>query len=247
MARAKPKAVASPLAVVGNTVPAYIDQQSAKGNENVGREDLVIPRIELVQALSPCLDENDGAYIEGSKMGQMFNTVTRQIYRPPLTFVPVYYYKEWLCWRDRKQGGGFGGSFASDQEARAAIQDQEDPENWESMETGQHLVLALYGDKIEEVMLSMSRTKLKVSRQFNSMIKLTGGDRFSRAYQLDSVEAKNPAGEKYRNFGIKAYGFPAQKAYEHANKLYLDVFSGDVVIEADRSEDGGSAAESSQY
>ena len=56
----------------GAVAPAYIDQGQSRGSENVTTEDLVIPRLEIVQALSPCKDKNEGAYIEGCEEGQLF-------------------------------------------------------------------------------------------------------------------------------------------------------------------------------
>ena len=64
------------------SVPAYIKQQEgiARGSEDVGQEDLTIPRLELVQALSPCRDEDDAAYIDGAKEGLLYNNVSRKLY-----------------------------------------------------------------------------------------------------------------------------------------------------------------------
>ena len=46
-------------------VPDFIKKGKGRGNEAVEMADVFIPRIELVQALSPCLRRNGPAYIEG--------------------------------------------------------------------------------------------------------------------------------------------------------------------------------------
>lgn len=218
-------------------VPDYIRQDSNRGNENVGTEDLVIPRLELVQALSPCLDENnEAAYIEGAKQGQLFNSLTRELYGSSVLVVPVMFMKQYLVWRDRKKGGGFGGAFNSIADAKDEISRREDPENWEPVETGQHLVLIIKANgALEEAMISMSRTKLKISRQWNSLIRQGGGDRFSRVYQITGVKETNSNNDTYFNFSVKFVGFPSQDIYERASELYERIAGGDVNVVMDTS------------
>ena len=68
------------VVVVGEQVPAYIKQGEARGNENVGTDDLVIPRLILLQKISPELDKNEASYIEGAEAGQFANSLTREVY-----------------------------------------------------------------------------------------------------------------------------------------------------------------------
>jgi hypothetical protein len=68
------------------TIPDYILESIKKtggreGLENITIEDIAIPRIELIQALSPARIKSDPAYIEGADEGQLFNSVTRELYR----------------------------------------------------------------------------------------------------------------------------------------------------------------------
>jgi hypothetical protein len=70
-----------------------------------------------------------------------------------------------------------------------------------------------------------------VSKKFNSLIRLNGGDRFGRNYTLSSVRETNKQnGKKYYNFKVdSALGgnaFPSQEVYEQAEGLYSAVMSG---------------------
>ena len=47
--------------------PAHIRQGEGRGNENVGTEDIQIPRISVLQALSPQIKKSDPSYIEGAE------------------------------------------------------------------------------------------------------------------------------------------------------------------------------------
>lgn len=238
-----PKSIGNTSLMRGEDIPDYIKRDGGRGNEDVGMEDQVIPRLEIVQALSPCLKKNDAGYIEEAEVGDIFNTVTRQVFKEGVIVIPVLYTKQYLIWKDRKKGGGFRGSFNTIEEANARIQTE--PENeqddLEAVETGQQLVLVVNDDgTADEAVISMAKTKLKVSRQFNSLVKMGGGDRFSRTYRFFTADAANAAGEEYKNFAFSSHGFPEKEAYEKAESLYNALKTGARNMVVDTS-DGGEA------
>jgi hypothetical protein len=243
------KAVAKVKGTAVAAAPAYIKKGGGRGNEAVQTSDVIIPRIEVVQALSPCLKKQDPAFIAGSEVGDLFNSVTRKLYGPSVTVIPVLFTKEYLVWRDRKKGGGFRGAHPTVQEANARIAEEQKPEEFEAMETAQQLVLVVNEDgTTDEAVISMSRTKLKVSRQWNSLIRLNGGDRFSRAYTLFSTDDSNANGDDFKNFGIQLLDFPTEAQYKAAEKLYESIKTGARKVEVDRSVEGtADAAASTDY
>jgi len=207
-------------------------EQDDRGNEGITKEDLVIPRLSIIQAISPELDENDPAYIEGAKAGMLFNTLTRKLYTEILV-VPIMYEKVYLIWRDRKKGGGFGGQYTTENEAGAAIGEMEDPDSWEATDTPTHLCLAVSDGKPFEIAIPMPKSKAKISRQLNSTIRLFGGPRFSRVYRVTGVDDKNNAGEKFKNFRIDFAGFPSKELFDVAEKLFTDLSSGNIKYKVD--------------
>jgi hypothetical protein len=236
-------------------VPDYIKKGRGRGNEEVSTSDVLIPRIELVQALSPCIDKNDPAYIEGAEQGMFFNSVSRELYGERVTVVPVFFQKQYLVWKDRKKGGGFRGAHNSAVEAAARIAEEpeKDRADFEAQETAQQLVIVIKEDgSTEEAVISMARTKLKVSKQLNSMIRMAGGDRFSRQYDIFGVQDSNDRGEKYWNIGITPNGFPHQEAYQKAEALYEAIASGHRKVNvdvdgADADADSGDRKGSGEY
>lgn len=220
------------LILVQDQVPDYLLNAKGRGSENVTMEDMVIPRLEIVQGLSPAVKRGDPGFIQGAQMGMMNNSVTRKLYGDAAFVIPVYYTKQWSVWRKRKdedgksQEGGFFGSYNTPEEAQNRADQEGDP-SIEIIDTPQHLCLVLdeeTGD-IEEIMVSMARTKAKVSRKWNSMVKLAGGDRFSRVYKLGTVLEKNSQGDFY-NFDVKLLGFPSQMLFKKAEELYNSVTLG---------------------
>lgn len=59
--------------------PDYI-KKSRRGFEDTVQTDLMIPRLALAQALSPQVTDGDPNRIEGLKPGDLFNSVTGQVY-----------------------------------------------------------------------------------------------------------------------------------------------------------------------
>lgn len=223
-------------AVATTEVPDYI-KRGSRGNENVEMSDVVIPRIEVAQALSKCLKANDPNYIEGAKQGDLYNTVTREVYGQNVRVVPVFFKKEWLAWREQTLGGGFAGAHGSVADCEAAISGQDKPDEWEATETAQQLVLVVKQDgSTEEAVVSMNKTKLKVSKQWNSLIRLNGNDRFSRMYILHSVDETNSKNQDFKNFGIYNLGFAPRDVYLKGESLYNAITSGARKMNIDASD-----------
>jgi hypothetical protein len=212
------------VAVTEDQMPSYIKQGAARGNENVSNEDLQLPRIDVLQALSPQINKKKDEYIEGAEVGMIFNTLTGELYPDGLYFTPVQFTKRYLVWVDRKKdnGGGLRGIFDTEAEAQAFVNNADDGDKLEVVATAEHLVLLDSGD---EVILSMAKSKQKVSRKFNSMVRLNGGDRFSRRYRLTSVDDDGPQGE-YQNFAIANAGWPDENVYLKAEALYNQISEG---------------------
>lgn len=237
--------------VIVTDQPDYIKNGEGRGSENVGMDDLVVPRLEIVQGLSPAVKPGDPGHVEGATLGDLLNSVTRQLFKREggVMVVPVYYSMQYLVWRKReyrdpnnptktiKTDGGFFGAYNTVDEAeRRAEEEGGEANGIEVLDTPQHFCLLLNHETghVDEIMLSMPRTKAKISRQWNSLIRLNGGDRFSRVYRIGTQLQKNSQGDFY-NFEVKAVGFPPKAVYEQAEKLYEIIASGERKVTMDVS------------
>ena len=219
----------------------------ARGSEGVGADDCIIPRLEIIQALSPVRQKSDPSYIKGAEEGMIFNTVTRELLQGPVAIVPVLFRKEYLVWKNRQKGGGFRGTFPTEMDAKAAMAELEDGADCEALDTAQHFCLLLSGDseRVQEVVISMSRTKMKVSRNLNSLVRLAGDDRFSRVYRFDTVLETNSKNQPYFNWKVTPFGYAPEYAYRAGEALYEAVKKGRV-IEADKSDEMATAVHSDE-
>ncbi len=232
------------VANVEQTMPAFLQgkQGSGRGSEGVGAEDLVIPRIELAQALSACLKRNDAAYIDGCQQGHLYNHVTREIYGERVKIVPVFFRNEYIVWIDRKSPGkpdgpGFRGAFRTEAEAKAEVNALEEGKHCEIVQTAQNFVVVMKEDgSLEEAVISMAKSKMKVAKNFNTLIRLNGGDRFSRAYWLDSID-DSKGDDDFKNVKLSNAGWPSEEAYNYAEALYEAVASGQRDVDRSTEDD----------
>jgi hypothetical protein len=230
-------------------MPSYMNQGTARGSEEVKASDMVLPRLEIVQALSPIKETNEDA-----KEGYLFNSVTQEVIGAETYFVPVYYRMEYLVWKDQDKGGGFFGSFPGQKDAEErvdqAVMEGEERGDLEIVDTPvQYGIRITEGGDMEQIVISMAKTKSKVSRKWNAMIQIAGGDRFSRVYKVTTFRDENKKGQKFFNFVVQPAGFTPERIYKEAEKLY-DVFKSqdyrvahETVVEADGSDTGAERGE----
>lgn len=252
MAKKKGKSVATAQSTGLQERPDWMRNDGpARGSEEVGINDLTIPRLSIIQDLSPQRKKNNAEYIEGAEEGMLFNTVTNTLYGRSVNFVPVYFRLEWVIWRHRDAGGGFMGAFKTEEEAVEAFSGL--PEAGQTtkkgepvlsiQDTAQHFGLLLDEELgPHEIVVSMSKSQLKPSRQFNSMIRLAGGDRFERVYTLSAVEVEGAQGTYY-NWKINQLGYVDKETYSRAEALYDAVSSGKRDVERGPATPAESAPE----
>ena len=219
------------LAMFGGARPDWV-QDSGRGNEEVSTDDLSLPRLSIIQDLSPQRKKANAEYIEGAEEGMIFNTATGELYQTKgVIVVPCFMRAEHVVWKDRNAGGGFGGAFETEEEAEAFVSAQENSAVWDISYTNQHFcVMVTPGETpdkpvMQDVVISMSRSQLKVSRKWNTTIQQAGGDRFARGYRLTVVQDRSDKGEFY-NWAFSPLGFVPKAVFERGLAVYEAVKAG---------------------
>lgn len=230
MAKDVAKKEENAVAMFGTDRPDYVSDHG-RGSEGIGTDDLSLPRLSIIQDLSPQRKKSNDQYIEGAEEGMIFNTASNVLYKSDLFVIPAFFRSEYVAWKDREQGGGFGVACANEEDAEKWVQDQEDPSAWDISYTHQHFCLLVHPDSteekphVEDVVISMSRSQLKPSRKWNTMIQQAGGDRFSRAYKLSVVGDKSPKGDFF-NWKLDQMGYVPKYLFDRAEKMYEAVKAG---------------------
>lgn len=215
--------------------PSYVSEE-VRGNENITTDDIIVPRLNLLQTISPELDENDARYIEGAKAGMFVNNLTMVLHPSPVVIIPIVYRREYVIFKERKAGGGFKGSHPTEAEALKAIAESEEGQ-LECIETGVHFCFLVGANgEISEIVFTMTSTKLKASRKLNSLVRLREKDRFAGTYKIVSVPDENIHG-KFHTIDVVNDGWATEEQYKAAEEIYKAIGEGE--REVDHSEAKG--------
>lgn len=106
------------VAVADNNALAFMAEGDfGTGFEGADKDSYAIPFLNILQKMSPLVDEDNAAYVPGAKAGMIYNTVTGKLLDGKTGFdiVPCYYKRSYILWGQRDAGGGFKGEFAPEQ------------------------------------------------------------------------------------------------------------------------------------
>ncbi len=185
-------------------VPDFVNTSAIVGSEKLGQEDITLPRLALAQALSPQVDRNNDAYIDGLANGDLFNSLTGAAYgEGPVGVVIVKV--ETPRWME------------FDKTDRTLILDRNVPEGdprtvWGEdgtppVATQFRDYLALLADTGEPIGLSFKGTSLKAAKDLNSLIKLYP----NQVYNVGRAQKRNEHGAFYV-YRVTAAGKYAEEA-----------------------------------
>ena len=216
--------------VTREELPEYLRGKEGFGSENVKLRNLTVPRLQIIQALSPQVDEANAAYIHGAKVGDIFNTLTKDIYGTTIYFVDAFFREEWMVAVPQNEGGGggrgFRGIYTEAADARDHLRQNPKKEKLEIVEMGVHygLLLNEHREIITMIAFPMKSSQLKVSRQLVGFQKQKGGPIWTAVWRFDSIGETNQAGKPYKNYKlIPMSGFTPKAVAEVAEKLWKDV------------------------
>jgi hypothetical protein len=108
----------SEITVAGSTIPAVsvgsslstedfaLFEGAPTGLENVTSKDVLIPRMTILQALSPQLNKQKPEYIKNAEVGDFCDVAMGDTFREGFNFLPVYFAVVYLEWAPRASGKG---------------------------------------------------------------------------------------------------------------------------------------------
>lgn len=110
MSKAPTKASSVPATIKAPQLPANTDDDfsayAGAGLEEVKAKDLLIPRLTLLQALSPQLNKKKPEFVEGAELGDICDTGTGEVFKTGVVFLPALFTKNYLEWFPRDSGKG---------------------------------------------------------------------------------------------------------------------------------------------
>ena len=189
---------------------SIFEEDANSGLENLTTEDLTIPRLKILQALSPEVNKRDGKHIKDSSAGDITNTVTKELYTEEnvCVVIPVAYKRMFLEWQPRETGGGLAQQHLDPAILTQTTRDKTGAEvlpNGNYIQTSAtHYCVVVAKNSYQQVMIPMAGTQLKKSRTWNSVmagIQTQGSEgrvftppSYSHKYSLKTVAESNDRG-----------------------------------------------------
>jgi hypothetical protein len=194
-----------------------LENLAGLGVENVGQRDLALPFLKILSQLSPQVTAGDSRFIEEAKPGQIYNSVSDQLYdgKKGIRVVPCFYKLEYLEWRDRGQEGSGAPIAIYDSTSDILSKTTRGPDKKDRLpngnyieETASHYVVLVDDNDqaTETALITMKATQRKKSRKWNSMImtqRVKGKNgffqppSFAQIYRLKTTLEKNNLGSWY--------------------------------------------------
>lgn len=207
-------------------LPSYLQGVDDNlGKENLTANDLELPRLAIAQALSKVCNPRDPAHIEGIKQGDIYNTLTHEVYGDHVDVVPILYRKVYFV-----VGAGEGADrpfYGQFDDERAAIAEAQEHEDGKIEEAALNLVLVIPQGAdaeadpatFEQALIYMTSSAWKAARKWNSLVRLSRGPRFARAYRLHSTPVDGKKGFYY-TWTPQALGYLPEPWFLHAKTVY---------------------------
>lgn len=177
------------------------------GLEGVRAADLLVPRLTILQALSPQVNKRRAEYIPGAEIGMIADVGTQEFFPDGILFLPVKYRTEWLEWAPRESGKGLVAVHSSADAFEGCSRDERNRPIRDGnliIETAQFFGLNLTASR-RRCFIPMHSTQLKRARKW---VTLAMGERivrpdktefqapiFFRAYKLATAVESNNEGE----------------------------------------------------
>ncbi len=210
-------------------LPAHIREDEEYGSELAGLEnmdasDLIIPRLVIMQGLSPQVIEGDRS------VGEIVNSVTGEVVLgrdEEAHFIPVYHYKEWIQWGDRDSNEGIIDR-TMDPDSALAQQGMSGAkgDDGKRIVTEYHNFVVLIPSVSMEFafIIGCCRTNHSKGRALLALARFRGERPiFAGKYTLSAEKAENKAGQKYFVYGFENAGWADADEYGVARDLYEGV------------------------
>jgi len=184
------------------------EEFAGAGMEGVKADDMLVPRLGILQALSPQVNKRKSEYIEGAEQGLIADVGTGELFADGIWFLPVHYRKDLLEWAPRDSGKGLVNVHTDpsilDQTTRNDRNQPVLPNGNYIAETAQFFGLNLTAGR-RMSFIPMTSTQLKKARRWNTLAmgeKLKRGDGseftapfFYRTYNLTTAAESNNDGD----------------------------------------------------
>lgn len=223
--------------------PSELDPHDLSGTEDIGVNDVRLPRLAIAQGLSTQVIPGDSSYIEGLKLFDFFNDVTGTVYGPgPIVVVPVRRHIHYIEFDANDRRIPLDLDVPPGDARTKWTKDPQNPTGKgippAATEFGEFICYLLRpGHAPEPIVVSIKTTNKwnkKAVSDWTTFIKLRGTAIYTGMYHLLSKPEKNDSGT-FGTYVVKNAGFipvktPAGAALWNMAKKLHDDLEGKVII-----------------
>jgi len=225
-------------------VPDFLKGETGgEGFGNMDSKDVIIPRLCFTQALTPQKKKSNVNHIEGLTDGDMFNSVSGEIYgnpEKPIQVIPLQFTKSRIFFKDMTDGGGILCQSFNGVDGGSISPLCADCPNSKFDANGGTPACTLFNNYLsvilpqrELIVVSLKSSALKVARQWNARMKMLGNKpMFAGVYEIKLVETKNSKGE-YFVPAITLKRFVNQDEFNYAKETFNNLSGKNVQIHQD--------------
>ena len=212
--------------------PSWVPKGNA-GFEGGSTDDMILPRLAICQSLSPQRKKGNPSFIEELEEGDIFNTVTGQIYQQPVRITPVLIQKSRIkfgatvgapaeCFGRPAQGVG--------SEGVACQLNNGGPCKYPGFEKSDCKLIMNFPVIVHEapgdpIVLSLKSASIIVGKKWFTEMKIWKfqGEpvpMFAQQFDVESIERKFQLGAAFQFKITRAVGFPPELVGRSAHEAY---------------------------
>jgi hypothetical protein len=255
----------SDMTTTRNQIPDHLRQYQKATLGNIDSSDRIIPRIKLIQAISPELLD----FPEVAKAGQFWHTVTLESLGPTIKAIPIVIRKSYVLWAPRNDDRGILARAMdaihwdpADAEFTVHPKGQPKPITYKTMKTVAESGLDQFGTSIpgdsnsppaasltynmmwylidfpelSPSIIINTRSSVKPMQQLLSRIDAKPVPHFVQVYNINSVQMKGPEGP-YFNYTYTGAGFADEKNAAICSEMYEKFAKGGWVASDETEEE----------
>lgn len=225
-----------------NNLPTTINfaEDAGSGLENLRQDDLVIPRLKIIQSNSAQVKKTKGEYIAGAEAGDLCNQASGRLYKGDkgTLVIPVFYKREYIEWVPVDLGGGIVANHGDDEtiveqleqvKGHWVTRNSDGEVKTEVVVNGTYFLFIVDEETgaVTPAVLSLSGTQFKKARNWNYKMKeITIADKdgkpfnpasFYMAYRLQTIPESNDSGDWY---GIRITAEKATVELNNGAEIY---------------------------
>ena len=193
--------------------------QTAKGLGKIDAEDRMIPRLKIMQPLSPEVDEGI------AKPGEFLNSIAKKAYGKEVQVIPIVWWKSRVYWAKREDGGEIlcqarDAMHGADTYGNCADCEYSKWHNQEVPVCTAIINILMLVNSTELIACSFMKTSYGTGKQLINLFNYKGVDIFNFQYTLYTQQEENAKGKfwviKYKDLNAPI----SDEAYAKCGEIY---------------------------